>query len=114
MQTAKVFHLNPMKMPDYIISGFAHTRIRELFAAGEYSPVAEVQIDDEKKNDDALEDAYIRTNHGENSWNDDTGIQLLSTDAVRSTSQGDIIQMDNVYYVVEMAGFKQIDLSNGN
>ena len=67
--------------------------------------VASVDTDD-------LDEAYRLTNHIETRWTKNPGVHtgIPETDAVRSTSVGDVLDTGSKKYVVESEGFREMTL----
>lgn len=74
--------------------------MKEAFSLGFYSCVAE--IDSDEKNY-----AYRHTQHIDESWSDNPaeGIRVVTSERVRSTSVGDILEDDGIYTAVARMGF---------
>lgn len=73
----------------------------------DFTKVAEVVV--EVYNDDtrSLEEAYKLTNHLDKEWWKNEEVTMISQS--RSTSVGDIIEMDGMFYAVDICGFKLIN-----
>ena len=57
---------------------------------------------------DALEGAFFLTNHMDQPWSQNEGVEAVKLNA-RSTSVGDVIVVDDAAYVVDRVGFKLIE-----
>lgn len=71
------------------------------------SLVAEVDTED-------LQTAFRLTNTVETEWWTQAGVTYLFTgDACRSTSVGDVLELNGTYYAVAPLGFKEVQLERG-
>lgn len=66
-------------------------------------------MDDSEFSDvqDALDRAYALTNHKKSDWWDNEGIVSLREVEERSTSMGDVIEVNGEFWIVAMTGFYQ-------
>ena len=62
------------------------------------------------KVDGTLEEAYHLTNHQEEAWNEvkDSRLEFLGKSEPRSTSVGDVMEMDGKFFQVAGIGYKEI------
>lgn len=95
--TVKVYHA---KEPNFGMG--RHPRF-----PSQYEYVAEVDIRT-LTGTDALEEAYTQTNNIRWKWTTNAAVLWKARDELRSTSAGDVLEMDGVKYRVQMAGFKKI------
>lgn len=58
---------------------------------------------------DSLDEAYLRTNHIDYDWAENPGVEVLTVDSTRSTSVGDVMEMEGQKYVVQSIGFAKLD-----
>lgn len=96
-----VYHLDYSKLSD---EEQLHVRIfpdsaamNRLFELGKYTKVAEVDSDN-------LELAFELTNHIDRSWTENKNVKSL-VDNPRSTSVGDMMELDGRRYMVDSVGF---------
>ncbi len=73
------------------------------FVEKEFRAVAEVETVD-------LEKAFNLTNTIEHYWWENAGVKAL-VDRTRSTSIGDVMEMNGEYFTVDRIGFKKIDVA---
>lgn len=101
--TIKIYHSNEFRDT----SGYGHDfctqeHVREFFENGKYEFVGTVDTDD-------LDKAYHLTNHIQHNWTKNEDVDAPS-EKVRSSSVGDIFQIDDKYFVVGGCGFDEIEL----
>ena len=72
----------------------------QVFLKENLTRVAEIDTKD-------LETAYNLTNHTDSNWTQNEGVTPLIPNP-RSTSEGDILEKDNKFFVVNMSGFDEI------
>ena len=87
----KVFH-----NPDFLKYQFGTENVK-FFTADQ---VASVETD-------SLEYAYVMTNHIDHDWLSNRCV-TPHVDRARSTSMGDIMQMEDTYFVVQDIGFRKL------
>jgi len=80
-----------------------------------YQHVANVDVKVEKTEHgvwEALEIAWSKTNHIESPWQENQGVHATAAakERARSSSVGDIFQVDNDLYIVEPCGFDRIEI----
>lgn len=89
-----------------------HTKERdfkqaEKFNPDNFTPVAGVDIPVGLDAECALERAYMKTNSIEEVWWMNQGVFPIVTET-RSTSIGDVLELDGKFYAVAMFGFVEI------
>lgn len=88
--------------------------IAKALAEDKYEMVATVHEGEEDKSKpvvERLERAYRLTNTIEQSWWNNVNVwRSFAGEGCRSTSVGDVIQLDDDYYVVAMVGFAKVDM----
>lgn len=73
--------------------------------------VAEVEAHDETSKGAMLEEVFHKTQNIYGSWVDAEGIENIGKDdQYRSLSVGDVVKNEDATYVVEVFGFKEIEL----
>lgn len=74
-----------------------------------YEQVATVTLEFERNRDDALEKAFMLTNHIDTAWWDNAGVERTdATKTHRSTSVGDIMQVGERFFLVSNFGFTEM------
>jgi hypothetical protein len=76
--------------------------VTEGWNAGDYDHVGDVEGDD-------LDVAFEKTNHIDRPWTQNAGVSFKRLD-VRSSSVGDVFELNGEYFVVASCGFTKIDL----
>jgi len=96
-----VFHSKDFRDSSmYGYGEFDKNFIKNMFDEGKYESVAFVDTQD-------LEEAYMKTNHMEQSWTENEGVKAL-VERTRSTSVGDIIMKADGMYIVASHGFDKL------
>ena len=99
-----VYHANRSITRDSLCFGlgqiFTADDVRKNIKLGNYDKVAEVDTFD-------LDVAYRLTNHIHESWTENEGVTAIA-EKVRSTSIGDILEVDGKRYVVDRVGFAEL------
>lgn len=103
--TASVYHIDYDTSQDrdiYLDIRFApnEEKIKQALQANMYKKVAEVASDN-------LEKVFELTNSIDNYWGENAGVTLV-TQENRSTSVGDIVELEGKVHVVAMMGYKQL------
>jgi hypothetical protein len=75
-----------------------------------YEHVAKVYADNNLTTQEKLDLAFVSTNSINNAWwNNDNVKKIVKMKAVRSTSVGDKISIDDETYVVDLVGFTKVN-----
>jgi len=82
---------------------------RKVHKNNEYIRVADIEINEWNLNK-ALESAFVYTNSGETPWYEDKNINVAqdAKNGCRSTSVGDIVQVNNKTFVISSYGFEEL------
>ena len=103
--TASVYHVDYQKNEGRELSldvRFSPTeeKIKQALQANLYKKVAEVDSND-------LEKVFELTNSIDNYWGENEGVKLITAEN-RSTSVGDIVELDGKVHVVASMGYKKL------
>ncbi len=100
--TANVYHLEYDNPSVYLEVKFSPTeeKIKEALQNNMYKKVAEVDSND-------LEQVFELTNSIDRYWGENKGVKLIIQEN-RSTSVGDIVEMDGKVHVVASLGYKEL------
>lgn len=100
----RVWHvkLEVLKQKKGIMAGLEHAAF-----PCEFQCVARVQVEVNAPSA-ALETAYRLTNHIDSDWTKNSGIFMYVCEPVRSSSVGDVFELDNGFYEVAPTGFQQL------
>ena len=80
------------------------------FLSPSYEQVAKVYADNNLTTQEKLDLAYVSTNNINDAWwNNDNVKKMTKMRAVRSTSIGDKISIDDEVYVVDLVGFSKVN-----
>ena len=95
-----VYHIDSFK--DSISSYFEVENL--TIDMSKYTKVAHVESD-------SLDKAYELTNNISSSWTENENVRSLKGSRVRSTSVGDVMELNGVFYIVASIGFSKINIT---
>ena len=102
----KVYHRNDLFSRNSPVSLMLNGSTE--FEVSKFTLVAEVDVDIEAKEaESALEDAYRLTNTIHRSWWENDGV-IAHVSRTRSTSVGDVLEIDGRVFAVAACGFREI------
>ncbi len=108
--STKVFHL-PL---DFAFCR-KDTQCAELWNAGRYMHVADVETEADWEPEQKLEHAFTRTNSVHGYWGLHHDVTLaVAGGRFRSTSIGDVVELDGVPWMVASAGFVKLPGCDGS
>ena len=119
-----IHHLNHKKIEDreFRLTITCDGNIGQMMIAmieGKYDAVAEVNVDRHSSSalsiDDALEVAYSLTQNIESKWIHNEGVSatfdVLAAKGARSSSVGDIFEIDGKFYAAAGCGFEELTVA---
>lgn len=85
---------------------------RELYGSKatfpcDYGCVARVVVEGLQE---SLETAFRLTNHIDSDWTKNDGVQVLACEPLRSTSVGDVVELDNGFWEARSVGWQKLML----